>query len=145
MPFYDNLDVIDYLHTKFTAEANGLGLGYVAYAEEEMLPKYPALVFSSGGLQRGIHTTNFFLTEITVDLFILHAALAASHRARTREDLLLCRAIVNILHLDTNLDGNIVHGYAIAETPGEIINDRDEAVVSTKITWRGNTREPFRR
>ncbi len=147
--FYDNLDIIDYLYAKFKAEGNALGLGYVAYPEEEMLPKYPGLMLSSGALNREIHTTHFFRNVITLDIFILHAALSISHRARTREDLLLCRSIVLTLHADRHLgiDGsgrnNIIDGFVVEEVPGEILDDRGVAVVGTKITWAGQLREPF--
>ncbi len=147
--FYDNLDIIDYLYTKFKTEANTLGLGFVAYPEEEMLPKYPALMLSSGTLAREIHTTHFFRNEIVIEIFVLHAALSKSHRARTREDLLLCRSIVLSLHADRSLgvdtEGrkNIIDGFVVDEVPGEILDDRGVAVVGTKITWAGQLREPF--
>lgn len=147
--FYDNLDIIDYFYAKFKAEGNALGLGYVAYPEEEMLPKYPGLMLSSGTLDREIHTTHAFRNVITLDIFLLHAALSISHRARTREDLLLCRSVVKVLHADRNLgvDGtgrkNIIDGFVVGEVPGEILDDRGVAVVGTKITWVGQLLEPF--
>ncbi len=147
--FYDNLDVIDYLYAKFKTEQTTLGLGYVAYPEEEMLPKYPGLMLSSGSLNREIHTTRSFRNVITLDIFLLHAALSLSHRARTREDLLLCRSIVLSLHSDRTLGvdttgrKNIIDGYVVEEVPGEILDDRGVAVVGTKITWSGQTVEPF--
>ena len=145
MPFYDNLDVIDYLYTKLTTERSALGLGFVGYADEELLPSYPAAVLSSGSLAREVHSTVYFKNEILVDIFILHARLTTSRKARTREDLLLCRAIVLSLHGDRTLGGNIVDGHVASEVPGEVRDEQGEAVVGTRITWYGQTREPTRR
>ncbi len=145
MPYYDNLDVIDALYTKFTTNKSTLGIKFVGYADEELLPKYPALVLASGNLAREIYSTHGFRNEILVDIFILHAALNKSRKARTREDLLLCRAIVNLLHLDMTLNGNVINGFVASEVPGEVVNDRGDPVVGTRLTWTCQIREPFRR
>jgi hypothetical protein len=145
MPFYDNLDVIEYLHDKFEDNKTALGLGYVGYADEKLLPRYPAIVLASGQVDREVALSQKFLTVITLEIYVLHAALNASHKARTQQDLLLVRAITDLLHLDMTLDGNIVHGFVAEESPGEIVGEKGAIVVGTRMLWIGQTREPFRR
>lgn len=145
MPFYDNLDCIDYLYEKLDTNKATLGIRYVGYADEDFLPQYPAVVFASGLLAREIHSTQGFRNEVTVEIFVLHAALSLSHRARTRADLAMVREITDLIHLDMTLDGNIVHGYITSEIPGEIVDEKGESVVGTRMVWYGQLREPFRR
>ena len=55
----------------------------------------------------------------------------------------MVKAITDLMHEDMTLNGNIVHGYITSEIPGEIIDEKGEAVVGTRMVWYGQLREPF--
>ena len=98
MPFYDNLDILDYIYTKLDTNKDALGIRYVGYADEDLLPHYPALLLGSGAVAREIQSTHGFRNEITLEIYVLHAALGIGHRARTREDLAMVKAITDLMH-----------------------------------------------
>jgi hypothetical protein len=139
-------EVLDHVYNLMVTNKTPLGLGFVGYADEELLPEYPAVVVSAEPLARDIHATHQFLVRFNLSLWVYHAKLTDSHKVRSKSDLLLVTAIRNVVHSDFTLGGNIVFGHVDSENPGILVGPRGrrgDAVVGTRMTWTGQGRVPF--
>ncbi|KKW09704.1 MAG: hypothetical protein UY48_C0055G0007 [Candidatus Gottesmanbacteria bacterium GW2011_GWB1_49_7] len=145
MAHYTDIEqVLDYVHDMLYDARVALGLGYVAYGTEELLPQYPAAVVTPGPQQRSIHATRQFRNDFALEIWCLHANLSVSRRERTKEDLELVTAIKNELHGDKTLGQNIVFGHVLTQTPGVVyVKENSNPVVVTRILWQGFGLEKF--
>jgi hypothetical protein len=145
--FYDILQVSQYLYNRINDNKVALGLRYVAYGDEQLLPEYPAAVVTTERpLRREFHGTRQFLVTFECDIFVLHANLAASHRIRTIEDIQLAEAIRKFLHSDFTLGGHIIFGYVDLEIPGivtRVVGQKSAMIVTTRLSWTGQNRVNF--
>jgi hypothetical protein len=145
--FYDILQVLDYLYERLDNNKVALGLRYVAYGDEQLLPHYPAAVLAAEKpLERRHHGTRQFHVTFGCDIFVFHANLSASHRVRTREDIELAQAVRKFVHDDFSLGGHIIFGYIEMESPGIVtraIGQKSEMVVTTRLSWTGENRVNF--
>lgn len=136
-------EVLDHLYNLLVANKTSLGLGFVGYAEERLIPKYPAVQVAAEPLIRELHGTHQFKVTFNMSLWVYHAKLTDSHRVRTRNDLLTVTAIRNLLHANLTLGGNIIFGYVDSENPGVLASPKNDPVVGTRMTWTGTSVVPF--
>lgn len=145
--YYDIDQVLDYLHDRIDNNKGQLGLAYVTYGEEALLPEYPACVLTAERpLQRELHATRQFMVTFNCDLWVFHAKLAVGRRVRNKEDILLAKALRKFIHSDFTLGGHIIFGFVENEVPGTItrvIGQKGTAVVATRLQWTGNNRVRF--
>lgn len=138
--FETSEQLIDYWYDALND--SNLGLEFVGYAEERLIPRYPAVVLGDVTTAREIHATQQFLLVFTMSFFIYHAKLSQSHRVRTREDLKLVTRVRDFFHTDHNCklrrdnDPGVVFGWITDEAPG-LIQRRNESVVGTRMGWEG--------
>lgn len=136
-------EVLDGVYNLLVTNQVALGLGFIGYAEERLLPKYPAVQVSAEPLIRQLHATHQFLVTFNLSLWVYHAKLTDSHKVRTKNDLLTVTAIRNLLHSNFTLGGNIIFGYVDSENPGVLASQKNDPVVGTRMTWTGDNRVPF--
>lgn len=135
--------VLDYLYNLLVANKVALELGFVGYAEEKLIPKYPAVQVSAEPLIREIHGTHQFRNTYNMSFWVYHAKLTDSHKVRTKNDLLTVTAIRALLHNNLTLGGNIIFGFVDSENPGVLASPKNDPVVGTRMTWTGSAVVPF--
>jgi hypothetical protein len=142
-------EILEHLRNLFEAQKELLGFNYIAIADEELLPEFPALQITSESLQREIHTTAKFNHVFTFALWIYHANLMVGAATRSIEDLELTTKVTNFLHQRRTLsdsDGKpqIIFGYVTGEFGGLArIIPESPAVITTRITWEAQTQVNF--
>ena len=136
-------EVMDYLHDKLEDNKITLGIKYIGYGDEDLIPEYPAVLVTADPVNREIHATHTFRNFFNLSLWVYHADMSVTRKVRNREDLLLCSAIYRLIHDDLTLGGNIIFGYIDSEVPGVIRNRRRGAAVGTRMTYLGEARERF--
>jgi hypothetical protein len=141
--FTRNEEVLDYLHDLVDANKDTLGLKFVGYGTENLLPSYPAIDVTAGRAVREIHATGQFKVTFELNLWVYHADLAASHAVRTKDDLVLVTGIVQLIHQHLTADGNLIFSYVHDEDPGITARGRSGGVVTTRLGWTGEARIPF--
>lgn len=144
MPYFTAPEeVLDYIHDLLEVEGGELGLRYVAYGEEDKIPRMPAARVVAGLLERSLHATRQFENMFSVDVFVYHGNLNATHAQRSKEDLELCSRIRNVIHAKPTLGGGVIQGWITAEAPLLTTRGKAPAVVTTQMTWRGIAIESF--
>lgn len=145
--YKDIEEVLDYVYNLLNDNKVALGLGYVGYGDQELLPQYPAAIVTPGPEQTAIHATRQFRNDFALEIWVLHANLAASRKTRTKEDLELVTAVKDKLHEYKTLGDNIVFGHVTARTPGVLYMRGDgestNPVITTRIVWQGFGLEVF--
>lgn len=136
-------EVLDYIYDILNVQGGELGLLYVAYGDEDKVPKMPAAQVATGVLAREFHATHTFLNTFNIDILVYHGNLKATHAQRSKEDLELCSSIRALLHSDMTLGGNVIQGWVIQESPATIARPKAPAVVGTRMTWQGIAEERF--
>jgi hypothetical protein len=143
-------ETMDYLHDLLSFHAEMLGIRFVGYGEERLIPEYPAVLIGAGTLNREVHATHTFQLTLMLELFIYHAKLSESHHTRTREDLKLVTRVREVLHdnlvcPDDSGTKQVIFSYVNAEDPVFIRRPRNEAVVGSRMEWLATTQERFAR
>lgn len=144
--FSSTEEVVSYMEALFSVEGEGLGFAYVGLGNEQLVPKFPALIIVPGPVVREIHGTHQFKVTFNEVMYIYHAELSISHKARTIEDLKLVAAVVDRLHEDMTLGGNVIYGWVDSEAPGMLHRQTESfttSIVGTRITWQGEVRQSF--
>lgn len=137
-------EALDYIYNLINNSRAALGLGFVGYADEQMLFEYPAVVISfNAPVDRTLGPTGTFNLAWAIQLIVYHAKLSVDHKTRTREDIKLGAAIRNKLHEDYKLGGGVIFGYVRSERPGIIADDRGNANVATSLIWTADSRAPI--
>jgi hypothetical protein len=135
---------LDYIYSLINDNKGPLGIRYVGYGDETLLPEYPAVIVSFNiPVDRELFATRQFNLSWAVQLVVLHARVSASHRTRTREDMQLASGIRNKLHEDYKLGGGVIFGFVQSERPGILVDDRGVANVATTLIWAGDSRVTF--
>jgi hypothetical protein len=142
--FTEPEQLLDYIYNLLNVNKATRGIRFVGYADERLLPHYPAVVVSYNvPIQRTLHTTGTFKLEFIVQLEIYHARMTASHRTRSKEDMQLASVIREKLHEDYKLGGGVIFGHVLSERPGTIADARGQANVATLLLWTGESRAPL--
>lgn len=135
-------EVLDYIHDLLETKEGELGLQYVAYGNEEMLPRYPAVRVASGLFEKELHATRQWRNTFRVELYVYHGKLTATHAHRSKADLELASAVREVLHDDMTLSNQIVHGWVTAEGNAQIAR-KTTVIVGTRMAWEGQALESF--
>lgn len=146
--FYDIIQVLDYLHNRIDNNKAELGLKYITYGDEQLLPQYPALVVTAERpTETVLHATRQYRRRFLVDLWLFHARLNASRRVRTREDIELSRNLEIFLNLDRTCDGHVIHCFVESMQPivigTSVTSQKANAVIGTRLMWQAENRIPF--
>lgn len=147
--FDDPIQVLDYVHDLLEEKKGEIGLAFVGYGEERLIPEYPAILITAGPVTREIHGTHKFNLTFLLEMWVYHAKLSESHRIRTREDLILVGAVRSLMHdhlrlRDANGDAQITHGWITAEDPAFINRGKGEGVVGSRLEWIGLSQSNFK-
>lgn len=129
--------IYDILNTG-TAKAQ-LGLAGVWDGEQNLIPQIPAVCVVVGNYTReyaGIpfRTDNTF----TVFLIVYHAKIQ-DVQLNQRECNQRAEAIMDFLHQDLTMGGNVIDGYVTALEPGYLQAGKSMTYV-TRLTWVGRTK-----
>ena len=135
--------LLDYFTDVMSSNRGELGLNYVAYGDEDKLPRFPAVKVASGDLRRELHATRQFENTFEVEFTVFHGNLNATHAQRSKQDLELASRIRTLFHSDMTLKGGVIQGWFVREGPGVFMRPKAPAVVTTRMVWRGITVEPF--
>src|SRR5438874_7277065 len=136
--FDDPVDVLDFVHDYLQDKAGEVGLEFVGYVEERLIPEYPALTLGSTSVTREIHGTHTFEVTFLLEMWIYHANLSESHRVRTREDLLLVGRVRKVMHENLRLyndngEPQCVFNWISAEDPAFMRTEKGPGVVGSRI------------
>lgn len=138
-------EVLKDFKERFTAHAGLLGFRYVATQEENLIPEYPAMQISMGGLTREDHGTQRFLLTFEASFWIYHANFESTHATRNIEDMELATAVVRFLHqrelraLNNGTEDKLIggSGRVVLEQPGLINREIGARIVTTRLGWMG--------
>lgn len=136
-------DCLTYVHDLVDLKRGEIGLEYVAYADDTLVPKYPAAVVAPGETTSQVHGTHYFLRRFTLEILVMHARMTKSRAIRIKEDLELTTRLVDVLAVDPDCGENCVFSFVSNETPINIANDRNQPVVGTHLLWQAEARVPF--
>jgi hypothetical protein len=138
-------DVLDYAHDLVETRKGDIGLEYVAYGSDQLLPKYPACVIAPGQTRTQKHGTHYFMTIFHIEMLVLHAKLSVSRAIRTREDLELTSRTVTALADDPTCGGLAMFSYFTDEVPQNIrTGTKSYPVLGTQLSWLVEARVPFK-
>lgn len=134
-----------------------LAVEYVAKYDEELVPKYPAILIQPGPIGKEPEGLYSFLYDLRASIYVLHADLTLSHARRSLEDLRLATKVVEVLEADRTLGmwqdldtmewhKRIIFGYVESELAAALPprSARSRAVVSTRLSWRGTNKVRFK-
>lgn len=146
--FYDIIQVLDYLHNRIDNHKAELGLKYITYGDEQLLPEYPALVLTAERpTETTLVATRQYRRVFSADLWVFHARLSASRRIRTKEDIELARKLEIFLNLDRTCDGHVIQCWVESLQPIVIgtttTGQKASAVVGTRLMWTAENRVPY--
>lgn len=146
--FYDIIQVLDYLHNRIDNNKTELGLKYITYGDEQLLPEYPALVLTAERpTNTELHATRQYRRVFYADLWVFHARLSTSRRVRTREDIELARRLEVFLNADRTCDGHVIQCWVESMQPivigTSVSSQKANAVIGTRLMWQGQNRVPY--
>lgn len=140
-------ELLEAFRELFTAHGEILGFAYIATQEETLIPEYPALQMTMGGLTREDHGTQRFLLTFEASFWVYHASLESDHATRTLEDMKLATKVVQFLHLPNNRalrefdasENKLIggSGRVVLEQPGLINTGVGAGVITTRLGWMG--------
>jgi hypothetical protein len=136
-------DALDFFKNLLDDNKGELGLGYVAYGDEDMSPMYPAVKVTAGPFGREVHGTHKFLNHFVVNIWVYHAKMVSGHAARSKEDLELATSIRQLIHSDLTCSGGVIFGHVAFEEPTLINRSKGAMVVGTQMSWNGQQVETF--
>ena len=134
----------DYIWTnRATLTPNGGDPLEAAYgADQRIVPKYPAVMVVPGAIERVLVQTGMQVELILrVAVYVMHGRLSKTNTQRTVEDLKMARNIVNLLHANQRLDGNVITGMVENEAPGAMPGPSNSLIKGTRLLWRAQQRE----
>jgi len=138
-------NLLDYAYDLVEAKKGDIGLEYVAYGSDQLLPKYPACVIAPGQTRTQKHGTHYFMCTFYIEMLVLHAKLSVSRAIRTKEDLELVTRTTDALSLDPTCGALALFSYFTDETPQNVRTGVKTApVLGTQLSWLVEARVPFK-
>lgn len=141
--YYKPQQLMDHIHDLLTDHKSDLGIGYVGYADEQLLPYYPAVLVDSGPINRELQATHQFGLIFHLALWIYHAKLDDAHADRSKADMELCHLVTELLHSDLTLGGNVIFGYVTEEMPGIFHRPSGPTTIGTRLSYEATARKVF--
>lgn len=136
-------EVLNFIADLLDTKRGELGLKYVAYGDEDKIPRYPAVKVAAGPLSRDFHATHTFQNTFSVELLVYHGNLNATHAQRSKNDLELASAIRELLHSNMTLSGGVIQGWIVSEGPATIARRQGPSIVGTRMVWQGIAQQSF--
>lgn len=141
-PFKRSEEVLSYLTDLLELNKEELGLKFIGYGSERLIPGYPAVIVTAANLNRQIHATQYFKATFEMNLWVHHADLTVGHAVRTEKDLELVTSIVNLLHSNFSADDKLIFSFVHTEDPG-VTTKGNSAIITTRLGWSGEARILF--
>ena len=142
--YYNPEQIIQYTETLLLAQATTLGLAYVSIAAnaELLIPAYPAALITAGSKAKEMSGQKFRV-GLSMEIFVLHGLLSDTIRDRTMADLALATSIETLLDKNMTMGGNIINGFVVGSDPGNMVRGSTTGIITTKLTWTGESRQTF--
>ncbi len=141
-PFKRSEEVLSYITDLLEDNMVTLGLKFVGYGSERLIPAYPACDVTAANLNREIHATHYFKVTFEMNLWVYHADLMVGHAVRTEKDLELVTSIVELLHQDFTAGDKLIFSHVHTEDPG-VTQKGTTGIVTTRLGWIGESRVRF--
>lgn len=142
--FTEPEEALDYIYNKINDNKGPLGIKFVGYADEDLLPEYPAVVVSfNTPVDRDIHATRQFRLVWAIQIVVYHARVSADHKVRSKEDMRFAAAIRNLLHQDFRAGGGVIFGFVAQERPGIVLDSEGSATIASTLIWTAESRSIF--
>ena len=136
-------ELVDYVIDLLEVNKGTLGLRHIVFGDGQLIPEYPAASVVFDSIQREDHGTHFFLIRITIDIYLMHAALTLDRQQRNKADLELATAVTALLHASRSLGGEVVSSLVMSEEPGTI-STQNATCLGTQLRFVAQQRESFR-
>lgn len=151
MPIYTPEDAGQKLTDLITEAAGPLGISHVNFADDVVIPSYPAVIVQPGVVSRELHATHQFRLILAASVWVYHAKATQSRSQRTLADLQLVTGIRELIHeapnthlgFDENNAKNIIFGFFTDEEPGATVRGKTTIVLATRMVWAGQQVKPF--
>ena len=142
MAIADRLSTVaDYINTLLNTNKVTLGLQDVFYGDQEKIPRTPAVAVETGVYTRelsGIGGKGRTDNKFTVYILVYNNRIRDEQLNR-KDVLTLSEAIMDVLHSDVTMGGNVIHGHVTAIEPGYAIR-QNVLMRMARITWEGLTK-----
>lgn len=133
--------VADYIYDLLIANKATLTLNDVFYGDQEKIAKSRSVAVESGPLTRtlaGAGTSGRTLNELTVYVIVYVSGIRDNQTVRKEADE-LAESIMDLLHTDPQMGGNVIHGWVRSIEPGYAI--RSGALMrAARVTWTGQSK-----
>lgn len=138
-------ELIELIKTLLEQNNHTLGFKYISFGDGQLLPRYPAALVVHDGVARDLHGTHYFLTELSVNIVLMHADMSLNRMERTKADLELATAVVGLIHGKglTLMDPRIHKAFVFTEEPATISTE-NIAAIGTSLTVVASVREAFK-
>lgn len=137
-------DALGYVHDLIDTRRGDIGLEYIAYGDEKLLPRYPASVVAPGETVTAKHGTHYFMRTYFIEILVLHAAMSRTRAMRTKEDLEMTTRLTDALAEDPTCGGLAIFSYVTNESPQNVATDKNVPVVATQVSWQAESRVAFK-
>lgn len=138
----DRLSVVsNYIYDLLTTNKTALGLQDVFFGDQQKVPRTPAVAVEPGVYTRELsglggkgRTDNNFTVYVLV-----YVSNIRDEQLNNKDVITLSEAIMDKLHLDVTMSGNVIHGRVTSIEPGYA--SRGGALMRFgRITWEGLTK-----
>lgn len=141
-PYRRPEEVLSYITDLLEVNKDSLGLKFIGYGKDRLIPYYPAVDVTVGNLRREIKSTQYFKVTFSVNLWVYHADLSVGHGVRTEKDLKLVTDITTLLHKDFTAADKLIFSFVDGEDPG--VSDKgNTGIITTRMSWTGESRVLF--
>jgi hypothetical protein len=116
-----------------------LGLEDVWDGEQNLIPRIPAISIVVGSYSRELTGVPFRTDNVFTIFLMMYHAKIQDIQLNQRECNARAEAVMDFLHTDKTMGGNVIHGYVVAMEPGYLAVGRSMTYV-TRLTWTGLTK-----
>ena len=130
----------------FIEQANQtLGFEYITFGDGVLLPIYPACLIVYDGVNRDIHGTHYFLTNLSVQVVVMHADLTMDRQERNRADLELATKVYRLfLGKGLTLQDQRIHKAIVMNEEPVTVSTNNVTAIGTGLTLVAQVREAFK-
>jgi hypothetical protein len=139
LPLTDKPSVVVQAHVNLLITNKiALGLADVFYGDQALIPRTPSVCVEAGPFDQEANRVGGRLaTENTFrDYLLVYVGKVQDVQANYKKSLELAEAIRDLLNLDLQLGGLVVHGYVRSIEPG-YVRKRDALLKVERILWQG--------
>ena len=138
-------ELIDLLKNFIEQNNHALGFEYITFGDGVLLPIYPACLVVYEGANRDIHGTHYFLTNLAVQVVVMHADLTQDRQERNRADLELATKVYRLfLGKGLTLQDPRIHKAFVMNEESVVISTNNVTAIGTGLTLVAQVREAFK-